>query len=110
MDWKILDSEGQIEELKRDSFHRPVVIFKHSTRCAISTLAKDRLDNGGKNGDERFTPYYLDLIRYRHISDLIAREFDIFHESPQLIILKEGKVVYHNSHLGISYDNLVSQL
>ena len=110
MNWNVLDSESQIEELKKDSFHQPVVIFKHSTRCAISSLALDRLENAGKNGDDRFTPYFLDLIRYRHISDQIAREFDVFHESPQLIMLRDGKAVYHNSHLGISYGDLVSHL
>ena len=111
MNWKELNSEKQIDEIKKDSFNKPVIIFKHSTRCAISSLALDRLENGSKNGiEEEFTPYFLDLIRYRHLSDQVAEEFDVYHESPQLIMLKDGKAVYHNSHLGISYDDVLSRL
>ncbi|MCF1749746.1 bacillithiol system redox-active protein YtxJ [Mariniradius sediminis] len=111
MDWIQLKDTSQIEEIKTMSKSRPVLIFKHSTRCAISGMAWDRLKRNWKKEDfEKIQPYFLDLLSYRDISNQIAAQFDVYHESPQIILIKDGKAVYDNSHMGISYQDIMSRL
>ena len=107
--WNKLEDIAQIDQLKNESKERPVLIFKHSTRCSISAMAWDRLKRNWKPEDsEKSTPYYLDLIRFREISNLLAKDFDVEHESPQVIIVKKGVATYHNSHMGIDYKQIIS--
>jgi len=83
------------------------LIFKHSTRCAISSTALSRLERNWK--DEEVTPlkmYYLDLLSHRNVSQHIAESFDVEHESPQLLIVKEGNPILVRSHLAIAYDEI----
>lgn len=108
--WNKLENLAQIDQLKKESEERTVLIFKHSTRCSISAMAWDRLKRNWKPEDnEKITPYYLDLIRFREISNILAKEFDVEHESPQVIIVKKGKATYNNSHMGINYKQIISQ-
>ena len=102
--WKTLDQKSQLEELEKESFTSPVVLFKHSTRCSISHMAKGRLESSSEGAPEI---YYLDLIRYRDISNEIAERFNVRHESPQIIIIKDGKAVYNASHGGISMNEII---
>ena len=109
--WKKLEHVSQIDGIKEESKEHPVVIFKHSTRCSISAMAWDRLQRNWKREDSgKLSPYFLDLISYRQISDAISKEFGVAHESPQVIIIKEGKAVYNNSHMGINYQEILSQV
>ncbi|WPR74873.1 bacillithiol system redox-active protein YtxJ [Algoriphagus sp. NG3] len=111
MNWNKLTKENQISEIKNLSNEKPILIFKHSTRCSISSMSLDRLSRKWKEEDnEKVTPYYLDLISFREISDLVAREFRIPHESPQIILVKNGVAVYHTSHFDISYADLFGNL
>lgn len=105
MNWIILTSEEQLEQVKERSMQKPQVIFKHSTRCGISAIAKSRLDKAGP--PENIDFYYLDLIRYRGLSNQIAEEFNVYHESPQVLIIKDGKCVYDESHTGITMAEIV---
>lgn len=107
MNWNELTSLEQLEAVTDESKQQPVVIFKHSTRCSISSMAFDRLQRAWDDG-ENVKPYYLDLIQFRDISNQIAERFGIVHQSPQVILLKDGKAVYDNSHMGISYKDLIS--
>lgn len=102
MNWNELNQTNQIEDLIVESETTPVGIFKHSTRCSISSTVLDRLER--KWDKPTIKMYYLDLIKHRDISNLIAERFNVEHESPQLIILQNGQVVYHDSHYGISVD------
>jgi len=107
MNWTELNSEQQIEEIKNESKSQPVLIFKHSTRCAVSSTALSRLERNWKA--EEVAPlkmYYLDLLSHRNISQRIAESFDVEHESPQVLILKDGNPVYVRSHLAIAYDEI----
>ena len=97
----LLTEEGQLKELLDASVQKPVLLFKHSTSCGISAMVLKRLENKLNKKNEDYYFYFLDLIRYRSISNLIADEFNIPHQSPQLIILKNGKVVDYSSHYGI---------
>ncbi|MCR9016199.1 bacillithiol system redox-active protein YtxJ [Aquiflexum gelatinilyticum] len=111
MDWNILENLSQLEEIKQKSGEKPVLIFKHSTRCSISGMAWNRLKRNWKKEDsEKVTPYFLDLIRHREISNQIEKEFSVYHESPQVIIVKSGKAVYDNSHMGISYADIMGRV
>lgn len=111
MDWIQLKDASQIEEIKTLSKSRPVLIFKHSTRCSISGMAWDRLRRNWKKEDfEKVHPYFLDLISYREISNQIADSFEVYHESPQIILVKDGKATYDSSHMGISYQDIMSRI
>lgn len=108
--WKKLEHISQIEDIKKESEETPVLIFKHSTRCSISAMAWDRLKRKWKAEDsQKIRTYYLDLIAYRNISDAIAKEFSINHESPQVILIKNGKMIYNSSHMGINHRDILSE-
>lgn len=95
----VLSEEHQLEELVTLSSKEPVIIFKHSTRCGISSMVLNRFD---KKITKLAKPYYfLDILKYRQLSNAIQNMFDIRHQSPQLLIIKNGNVVMHDSHYGI---------
>jgi bacillithiol system protein YtxJ len=111
LNWIEVKSEADLNNIIKESFqdNLGVAIFKHSTRCSISSVAKTRLSTFW-DFKEELPVYYLDLISYREISNLIAEKFKIRHESPQLLIIKNGEVVYNASHLSISVKDLHSKL
>lgn len=81
------------------------MIFKHSTSCSISSTAKSRLERQwGDAGIEHVKAYYLDLLRYRPVSNEIADVFHVQHQSPQLLLIQDGMCTYDASHLSISMD------
>ncbi|MEQ9288789.1 MAG: bacillithiol system redox-active protein YtxJ [Cyclobacteriaceae bacterium] len=111
MNWNELSSMATLEEIKSKSFTQPVVIYKHSTRCSISSMALNRLERSWNAQEmEGTTIYFLDLIAHRDISNEIAQLFDVQHESPQVLLISGGECVYHASHMGISYRELKGQL
>ena len=105
MNWIALTSEAQLQDIKERSAQRPQVIFKHSIRCGISALAKSRLEKSDPAGDIDF--YFLDLINNRALSRKVAEEFNVYHESPQVLVIKNGKCIYDESHTGITMDDIV---
>lgn len=107
MIWNDLIEESQLAEIKQLSYTQPVAIFKHSTRCGISAMAKSRLERA--TAPENVAFYYLDLIRYRNISNKLAHEFGVHHESPQILIIRNGTCVYDESHSGISMEEIIEQ-
>jgi bacillithiol system protein YtxJ len=104
MDWKALNEESQLEEIKIRSSDTPQLIFKHSVRCSISSMAKNRLERAVMPMGIDF--YYLDIIRYRNISNKLETDFLVHHESPQVILIKDGECIYDESHSGISMDEI----
>ncbi len=111
MNWIELTSVEQLEELSTASKSQPVVIFKHSTRCSISSTAKSRLErNWEKQGLAEVPAYHLDLISFRDVSGEIAERFSVHHESPQLLLIHNGECPYAESHLGISASELDEQI
>ena len=110
MNWNKLTSEEQIDQVIAASEEKPVLLFKHSTRCSISSMSLDRLLRNWKPEDaDKITPYYLDLIAFRSLSNLVAERFGVPHESPQVLLIQNGKVTYHESHYGISYAEIMKQ-
>jgi bacillithiol system protein YtxJ len=100
INWIELTDLGQLNEIMDLSHEQPVAIFKHSTRCSISRMALKQFENEF-DLEGIVTPYYLDLLNHRDISNEIATRFDVYHQSPQLLLIKEGKSIYYASHSDI---------
>jgi len=102
--WIPLTTEEQFLKILEED---QAAIFKHSTRCSISSMAQSRLERDfDVESDINF--YYLDLLQFRNISNLIEQTLNVRHQSPQLIVLKKGRVVYHASHSSISAESILS--
>lgn len=95
-----------IDHVRSISFDLPVLIYKHSTRCGISSMMLGRLERDYEPEEAHMQWYILDLIRFREVSEAVADQFGVLHESPQVLLIIKGKVVYHNSHGGISFKAL----
>lgn len=108
MKWIALTDSKQLNDIVEKSKQKPQVIFKHSTRCSISSMAKGRLDRSVPPEDIDF--YFLDLIANRFISDQIAKDFKVYHESPQVLVIKNGECVYDESHASINMDEIKEQV
>jgi bacillithiol system protein YtxJ len=107
MNWISLQHEQQLEEIKQKSQTRPQVIFKHSTRCGVSGVVKNRLEKGRLPDDLDY--YFLDIIHHRILSNKIAEEFKVYHESPQVLFISKGECIYDESHMGISSQEIIAQ-
>lgn len=111
MDWIELKNEELLDTIKSESVTRPVVLFKHSSRCSTSSMVLGRLErawNKQEMNDVKF--YFLNLISYRAVSQKVAELFGVEHESPQVLVIYKGACVYSNSHYGINYQDIKSQL
>lgn len=107
MNWQELKEVEEIEKIKELSNTQPVLIFKHSTRCSISSASLDRLERNWKDAEmNNIKPYYLDLISYRPVSNKIQDTFHVEHQSPQVLIIKNGRCVYDASHIDINYKEI----
>ncbi len=103
INWIPLTDLGQLNEIITLSNENPVFIFKHSTRCSISRMALKQFENEF-DLQAKVTPYFLDLLEYRSISNEIATRFNVMHQSPQLLLIKNGIVIYH-----VSLDSIDAQ-
>ncbi len=105
MHWIHLTDEEQLKQIVCKSQNRPQVIFKHSTRCSISSVALQRLQKADQPFDIDF--YFLDLIAFRGLSNKVSEVFQVTHESPQVLVIKDGDCIYDESHLAISMNEIV---
>jgi bacillithiol system protein YtxJ len=106
-----LTNKDQLSEIEKKSFSKPQIIFKHSTRCSISAGAKRvLLHEMGAAKDEDFDIHYLDLLNYRELSNQIESRYKVKHESPQILVIKNGECVYHASHGEVALENCESIL
>ena len=111
MNWTPLESIATLEQIEKDSHERPIVIFKHSTSCSISSMVLNRLERSWNEQEMQGTDtFFLDLIRHRDVSQQVAESFRIMHQSPQLLLIHKGECVYDTSHMGVSYQALKDQL
>ena len=105
MNWTFLENPTQILDIKSKSGYS--LIFKHSTRCSTSMMAKKRVEMDLSELPENVQPYFLDLIAHRDLSKQIAEVFQIHHESPQLLLIKDGECILDQSHGDISIEETV---
>ena len=111
VNWVKLQSEADLDQLiKKESFEKPVALFKHSTRCSISSMALNRLESDWDIEPEALVPVYVDLIQYRSISNKIAADLGIQHQSPQMLLVKNGKCIHTASHGQIDVDDIKNKL
>ena len=106
INWVPLSESSQLDTLIKLSKTKPVLIFKHSTRCGISRMALKSFEKQYDLSADQIELYFLDLLNYRGLSDEIATRFHILHQSPQVIVLQNEKVVYHDSHYQISVEEI----
>lgn len=100
--WNYIESEEDLKAATEKSFEKKVVIFKHSTSCYISKMVLKSFEKEVGNSDKDVAYYFLDLIKYRPISNQIAANLGVTHQSPQMIVLVDGKAVENASHQSIS--------
>ncbi|MEP7320608.1 MAG: bacillithiol system redox-active protein YtxJ [Saprospiraceae bacterium] len=110
MSWITLDNIDQLDALDQASYNQCVLIFKHSTRCSISDIALSRLK--GKSTSTLFLEYSycLDVIKHRDISNEIAHRYQVHHETPQVLMIKNGDCFYEASHLDILPEEINEQI
>jgi len=109
VNWIPLTFLGQLDEIAAFSNEKPAVIFKHSTRCSVSRFALKQFENEF-DLEDKVDAYFLDLLEHRDISNEIASRFGVYHQSPQLLLIKEGKSVYEVSHSEIDAGELKGKL
>ncbi|MEZ4777010.1 MAG: bacillithiol system redox-active protein YtxJ [Bacteroidia bacterium] len=106
--WRFLQDEAQLSEISEASYIKPQLIFKHSTTCGISAQAHHVLMESTDSLSDFADLYYLDLLRYRPISNRVAAELNVPHQSPQIIVVKDGQAVYNSSHFAINPKAILS--
>ena len=107
MDWINLNSVEQLTEIDEKSKNKVQVLFKHSTRCSVSTFAKRILTSEySEEVKLKADVYYLDLIAFRELSNIIASKYGVIHESPQILAIKDGKCIFNASHSDVSFKRL----
>jgi bacillithiol system protein YtxJ len=109
INWIPLTSLEQLDEIETASKDKQILIFKHSTRCSISRMALKQFEKEF-DLDNKVNAYFLDLIAYRDISNEIASRFNVVHQSPQLLLIKDGKSIYNASHSDIDAEVLKSKV
>ena len=108
MNWNPLTEIEQLEKIDQESENNLVMVLKHSTTCSISSMALSRLERKWADSDsEKIKPYYLDLLQYRSLSNEIEKRYGIEHQSPQVLILKNGKCIFSETHSAIRVDDIL---
>lgn len=107
----MLNDEKQLADIENESFAKPVMLFKNSSRCGISysileSFKEDLLHSGQNN----FSFYIVDIVDNRALSSAISAYFDVRHESPQLLVILKGECIYHQSHWNISFDETMRHI
>jgi bacillithiol system protein YtxJ len=108
MNWTSLESAEQLNGIKQNQGY--CIIFKHSTRCSISLMAKRRFELDWESLPDNVPLYFLDLIKYRELSNQVAQDFHVHHQSPQLLLIKDGECILDQSHGGISLEEALAEL
>jgi bacillithiol system protein YtxJ len=107
--WIQLESPEQLQQIRKESASQVVMIYKHSTRCSVSSTVLNRMERSSAMfGDIKI--YFLDLLHHRQVSNLVEDVFSVRHESPQLLAIKEGEVLFHLSHFEIDPGVIKRQL
>ena len=104
--WLKLNRIEQLNEITEISKTTPVAIFKHSTTCGISRMVIRNFENHCAIPEDKMKLYYLDLLAFRDVSNEVGYKFQVIHQSPQVLVIKNGIAVYHASHHSIHASDL----
>ena len=105
-----ITEKEQLDEIIQQSETLPIIIYKHSTRCGLSSMTQNMLDRDWAKLRNHTKLYFLDLIRYRDISNQVEEKFNVRHQSPQILIIKNGNCIYNESHYNINVDEILENL
>lgn len=108
--WKNIEKVQDIDNLIKSSYEKPQLIFKHSTRCSISAMALQRFERNWDENNRKIDLNFLDLIAIRPVSSHVADVLEVQHESPQVLLIVNGKCIYHTSHNDISVTGITQNL
>ncbi len=108
--WNSLTELNQLDDIVRESQEKPVLIFKHSTRCGISRMALRGFEVDYDFQENELKPYYLDLLHFRDVSNAVAEKFGVYHQSPQILVIKNGVSVFETSHGDINASTLRNKI
>lgn len=98
LSWQYIQKAEEVNAIKKGLSEQPVLFFKHSHRCGLSKLILDDLEKDWRRSAQEVRLVFVDVWKQRAIADLIAAEFGIKHHSPQVVLVRNGKVIYHQSH------------
>ena len=104
--WIALNDITQLDAISSKSNNKPQIIFKHSTRCSISSMVMNQFVDAYNFSTNDFDLYYLDLLSYRDLSDSVSHKFQVIHQSPQLLVIKNEVVKAHGAHGDVNEINL----
>jgi bacillithiol system protein YtxJ len=99
--WHRLTKMEQLAEIEKESLSKPIIIFKHSTRCGTSRMTLRQFESQFLIKDEKVKLYFLDLIAFREVSNEVAIRFQVMHQSPQLLVIRNSNTIHHSSHYNI---------
>lgn len=108
--WIEVTSTNQLNELLTNIGEKPVLLFKHSTRCSISSMALNGFERNWTSGKELCDIYFIDLLKHRDVSNLTAELTGIMHQSPQAIVIKGKEIIYDATHSSIDARRIESLL
>jgi len=106
LSWTPLISVEEINTIKEISKNQSILIFKHSKRCGISRMIIKQFESLFNEENKQLKVYYLDLLNFREVSSKLSEVFQVIHQSPQLLVIKNGISVYNESHYEITKVNL----
>jgi len=106
LNWTAINSKDVLDAAIEKSFSHPILIYKHSIRCSLSSIVKSRMERGWGQEPLNIDCYFLDLINFRDLSNQVAERFGVAHESPQILIIADGTCVDHMSHLAVTHQNI----
>lgn len=105
--WNNITEPDQVYDLLDKSYQRPQLIYKHSHRCSVCFVARGNLEKSADDIQNHADMHFLNVVHNRKSSDCIASELDVRHESPQVILVDEGEVIFHASHGSIDGDKIL---
>ena len=108
--WNQLTEEGQIDQILEQSKNQPQLIYKHSARCSVCWFSKSELENAADEIGSQADMNFVDVINSRNVSNKLAEVLGIKHESPQVILIKDGEAIWHDSHGSIKGAKVLEQL
>lgn len=108
--WNKLSDIDEFQSILKQSKERPQLIYKHSPSCSVSFLSKQDLDANGKKLTDLADLHIVNVIGQRELSNTIASELNIRHESPQGFLIKDGEVVWHGSHWQVNAEKILVNL
>ncbi|MBZ9778341.1 bacillithiol system redox-active protein YtxJ [Psychroflexus sp. CAK8W] len=104
--WRTLEDITQLDAVEKLSEEKLVVIFKHSVTCGISNMVWHQFQNEIDFNNDDIEMLYLDLLAHRDVSNEITRRFQVLHQSPQILVIRDGEVLHHASHSAIRLSDI----